>query len=47
MKKEHYRAEIGYALHPAYQGKGLMNEALNALLDYGFRVMKLHSVEAM
>jgi ribosomal-protein-alanine N-acetyltransferase len=46
VKKEHYRAEIGYALHPAHQGKGLMQEAMIVVLDYGFNVMKLHSVEA-
>jgi [ribosomal protein S5]-alanine N-acetyltransferase len=46
IHKEHYRAEIGYALHPEQQGKGLMQEALNAVLDYGFTVMNLHSVEA-
>ena len=43
---EHYRAEIGYALHSAEQGKGIMQEALRAVLDYGFKVMHLHSVEA-
>jgi RimJ/RimL family protein N-acetyltransferase len=46
IKKEHYRAEIGYALHTSYQGKGLMQEAITAILDYGFKTMKLHSVEA-
>ncbi len=24
--KEHYRAEIGYVLHPDFQGKGIMQE---------------------
>lgn len=46
MQKEHYRAEIGYALHPAQQGKGLMDEAMKAVLLYGFETMQLHSVEA-
>lgn len=46
MQKEHYRAEIGYALHPGFQGRGIMNEALKAVLAYGFETMKLHSVEA-
>jgi ribosomal-protein-alanine N-acetyltransferase len=46
MQKEHYRAEIGYTLHPDNQGKGLMQEALTAVLQYGFQVMNLHSVEA-
>ncbi len=46
MEKEHYRAEIGYLLHPSLQGKGIMQEAITAVLDYGFKVMKLHSVVA-
>lgn len=46
VKKEHYRAEIGYALHTNYQGVGLMQEAVSAVLEYGFKIMKLHSVEA-
>ena len=46
MEKEHYRAEIGYLLHPSLQGKGIMTEAMKAVLSYGFTAMKLHSVEA-
>lgn len=46
IQKQHYRAEIGYALHPDEQGKGLMQEALTAVLDYGFQTMQLHTVEA-
>lgn len=47
FKKPHYRAEVGYALHPDLQGKGFMNEALNTVLDYGFNTLKLHSIEAI
>ena len=46
IRKEHYRAEIGYVLHPSNQGKGLMQEAMATALDYGFNKIKLHSVEA-
>ena len=46
MKKESYRAELGYALHPDYHGKGIMQETMKEVLDYGFKIMKLHSVEA-
>ena len=46
IQKAHYRAEVGYALHPAHQGNGLMQEALLAVLVYGFNTMHLHSVEA-
>ena len=44
--EEHYRAEIGYVLHPEFQGKGIMQEALEKVLDYGFNILKLHSIEA-
>ena len=46
MMKEHHRAEIGYMLDPAWQGKGLMQEAIEKVMEYGFDVLKLHSVEA-
>jgi ribosomal-protein-alanine N-acetyltransferase len=46
ITKEHYRAEIGYALNPDHQSKGIMQEAMTAVLDYGFKIMKLHSIEA-
>jgi ribosomal-protein-alanine N-acetyltransferase len=46
FEKEHYRAETGYVLHPAYHGKGIMKEALNAVLVYGFESLHLHSVMA-
>jgi len=46
IKKEHHRAEFGYALHPDYWRKGIMHEVAEAVLAYGFNVMKLHSIEA-
>jgi len=46
MVKEHYRSEIGYVLDPAHWRKGIMKEAILAVLDYGFIKMGLHSVEA-
>jgi ribosomal-protein-alanine N-acetyltransferase len=44
--REHCRAEIGYALMPEYWGRGYMSEALHMILEFGFNVMKVHSVEA-
>jgi RimJ/RimL family protein N-acetyltransferase len=46
IRKEHFRAEIGYTLHPAFQKQGLMQEAMTKVLDYGFNKLNLHSVEA-
>jgi ribosomal-protein-alanine N-acetyltransferase len=45
-QREHFRAEVGYALLPVYQGKGIMSEALGAVIKYGFESMKLHRIEA-
>jgi len=47
IKPEHYRAEIGYMLLSEYQGKGIISEAINEVVNYGFEVMQLHSIEAI
>lgn len=39
-------AEIGYELHPEFQKKGLMQEAIDAVLKYGFLRLELQTVEA-
>lgn len=44
--KGHRWAEIGYELAPAQWGKGLMPEAIAAMLRFGFERMELHRVEA-
>jgi len=46
INKAHYRAEVGYILHPGYWQKGIMKEALNAVLEYAFTKTELHSIEA-
>lgn len=43
--KQHYRAEIGYMLHPAYWRKGLIKEAILKVNLFGFNELKLHSIE--
>ena len=44
--KHNHRAEIGYTIHPDFWNQGIASEALTAVLNYGFRTLKLHSVEA-
>ena len=46
LQPENFRGEIGYALSPEHWGNGIMKEALDAVVDYGFRKMNLHSIEA-
>jgi Acetyltransferases, including N-acetylases of ribosomal proteins len=45
--KEHFRAEIGYMLHPDYWNTGIISEAIAKVIDHGFNEMKLHSIEAI
>jgi ribosomal-protein-alanine N-acetyltransferase len=47
FQKEHYRGEIGFILHPGHWRKGIMKEAIHAVVDYGFTVLRLHSIEAL
>ncbi|MDH5830422.1 GNAT family N-acetyltransferase [Luteimonas sp. M1R5S18] len=42
----HRRAEVGYALGTAHWGKGLASEAVSLALDWSFRTLGLHRVEA-
>lgn len=40
------KAETGYTLDPAFHGKGFMNEVLVKVIDFGFEVIKLKSIDA-
>ncbi len=42
----HYRAEIGYMLHPDHWRKGIMKEAVERLTRLGFKELGIHSIEA-
>ncbi len=39
-------AEVGYALSKDYWNRGIMTEALNTVLDYGFNRLCLNRIEA-
>jgi len=39
-------AELGYGLYPGNTGKGLMSEALNLAVEFGFEVMGLNYLDA-
>lgn len=47
IKPEHLRAEVGYSLAGAWHRRGIMREALTAVVRYGFEEMGLHSIEAI
>jgi [ribosomal protein S5]-alanine N-acetyltransferase len=44
--KAHFRSEIGYILRRDLWGRGIVHEALAAIITFGFERMKLHSIEA-
>ncbi|MCL1671597.1 GNAT family N-acetyltransferase [Elizabethkingia ursingii] len=39
-------AEIGYDLKPLHHGKGIMSEAMVAIIEYGFSILGLDKIEA-
>lgn len=43
---EKSQAEIGYELHPDYQGRGLMSEAVKAVTAFASANMKLNAITA-
>ena len=45
--KQHHRGEVGYMLHPNFWRKGILQECMHAVLDYGFNVLNFHSLEAI
>lgn len=43
----HKTAEIGYELLPDFQGKGIMQEALQKVIEYSFDTIKVEALEAI
>jgi RimJ/RimL family protein N-acetyltransferase/quercetin dioxygenase-like cupin family protein len=46
VRRAHDKAAIGWALGVEYRGQGFATEAARALMDYGFRVLELHRIQA-
>lgn len=46
MDKVNHRTEIGYTLHADYWRQGIMDEALTAAIEYCFKTLNFHSIEA-
>ena len=46
IQRDNASAEVGYSLHRGYWNQGIMTEALQAVLQYGFYSMNLNRIEA-
>ena len=46
FSKNNKIAEVGYDLNPLFQKKGIMSEALNGIIYFGFVNLKLDKIEA-
>jgi len=46
MDKVNHRAEIGYSLNADYWRRGIMDEAMIATIEYCFKTLNFHSIEA-
>lgn len=46
VNKFNQNAEVGYWLAKRYWGQGLMSEAMNLILNFGFKKLKLHKIYA-
>ena len=42
--REHGTGELGYAMGKPYWGQGLMTEAVNAMIEFGFKRMALNRI---
>lgn len=47
FEPEDFRTEVGYILSPDYRNIGVMSEALEAVIDYTFKVLNFHSLAAV
>ncbi len=47
LPKLQSKGEVGWSLHPAYQGHGYATEAAQVLLNYGFTQRNLHRITSI
>jgi ribosomal-protein-alanine N-acetyltransferase len=46
VREGHDRCDIGYDLNPAFWNRGIMEEALRAMIRFGFEEMHLNRIQA-
>ena len=47
LDEEKATGELGYEMHPDFQGKGIMTESIDKIIEYGFGKMNLKKIEAV
>ena len=47
FEPENNSAEVGYEMLPSFQGKGIVQEALKKVLEYGFETLGLDTINAV
>ncbi|WP_293871645.1 GNAT family protein [Flavobacterium sp.] len=47
IQPENFRSEIGYMVLSEHSAKGYTTESVHAVVEYGFKQMNLHSIEAV
>lgn len=46
FSEDRLSAELGYELHPDFQGQGIMDEALKKVIGFGFDILRLEKIVA-
>lgn len=46
FNQDNHRAEIGYIMNRNYWRRGYMHQSLEAVIDFAFRTLNLHRIEA-
>lgn len=47
LDKQSLRAEVGYELSKDFWGQGIMKEALEAIINFGFNTMSINRIQAL
>lgn len=47
ISHEHRKGEVGFWLFKNYWGKGYLQEGMNAIVDFSFKVLNLHRIEGV